>query len=66
MIFDCEVVAQQANRSEVDLPAFNQREHDRKPASDARRRQAMKRLTLAQAELTHAVLEQRRTPVLCV
>jgi hypothetical protein len=66
MVFLGEVVAQQANRSEVDLATLYQRKHDRKPASDACRRQSIKRLTFAQSELSYTVVEQRWATILRV
>jgi hypothetical protein len=63
MIFWREIVAQQADRAQVDLATFDHRKHHREPPSDTRRRQPMKRLALAQAEPLHAVFELRRTSV---
>jgi len=58
VIFWRDVVTEQTDCCQVQLPPLEQIEHDRKAACDARGRDPMKRLAIAQAQHLRAVLKK--------
>jgi len=58
LIFGSEVVAQQAQRCEVQLSLLDQAERDRKFPGNARGRDAMERLAVAQAQHVGAIVKE--------